>query len=70
MYIRKNKKLVGMEGSERYFETFVSRGRVKSRRCWNAVVNLYIVQGAMQPVSYLCVQLSLLRANLVFKIIF
>jgi hypothetical protein len=61
---------VGMEGSERYFETFVSHGRVKSGRCRNLVVNLYIAQGAMPPVSYLCVQLSLLRANLVLKIIF
>jgi hypothetical protein len=29
MYIRKDKKLVGMEGSDRYFETFVNRRRVK-----------------------------------------
>jgi hypothetical protein len=29
MYIRKDMKLVGMEGSDRYFETFVNRGRVK-----------------------------------------
>jgi hypothetical protein len=29
MYIRKDRKLVGMEGSDRYFETFFSRGRVK-----------------------------------------
>jgi hypothetical protein len=28
MYIRKDKKLMGMEGSDRYFETFVSCGRV------------------------------------------
>ena len=29
MYIRKYMKLVGMEGSDRYFETFVNCGRVK-----------------------------------------
>jgi hypothetical protein len=37
MYIRKDRKLVGMEGSDRYFETFVNRGRVKlasSRSLW------------------------------------
>jgi hypothetical protein len=26
---QKDRKLVGMEGNERYFETFVSSGRVK-----------------------------------------
>jgi hypothetical protein len=37
MYIRKDKKLVGIEGSDRYFETFVNRRRVKlvsSRILW------------------------------------
>jgi hypothetical protein len=29
MYIRKDGKLVGMEGNDRYFETFVNHGRVK-----------------------------------------
>ena len=29
MYISKEMKLVGMEGSDKYFETFVNRGRVK-----------------------------------------
>jgi hypothetical protein len=29
MYIRKDKKLVGMEDNDRYSETFVNRGRVK-----------------------------------------
>jgi hypothetical protein len=29
MYIRKDKKLVGMEGNNRYFETFVNHGSVK-----------------------------------------
>jgi hypothetical protein len=29
MSIRKDKKLVGMEDNNRYFETFVNRGRVK-----------------------------------------
>jgi hypothetical protein len=32
MYIRKDRKLVGMEDSDRYFETFVSRGRVNLAR--------------------------------------
>jgi hypothetical protein len=29
MYIRKDRELVGMEGSNKYFETFVNCGRVK-----------------------------------------
>jgi hypothetical protein len=29
MYNKKDKKLVGMECSDRYFETFVNRARVK-----------------------------------------
>jgi hypothetical protein len=29
MYIRKDKKLAGMEGNDRYLETFVNHGRVK-----------------------------------------
>jgi hypothetical protein len=29
MYIRNDRKLVGMEGRDRYFETFVNRGRMK-----------------------------------------
>jgi hypothetical protein len=29
MYIRKDKKLVGMEDNNRYFETCVNHGRVK-----------------------------------------
>jgi hypothetical protein len=29
MYIRKDKKLVGMEDNDRYSETFVNHGRVK-----------------------------------------
>jgi hypothetical protein len=29
MYIRKDTKLVGMEGNDRYFETFVNPRRVK-----------------------------------------
>jgi hypothetical protein len=29
MYIRKDGKLVGMEGGDRYFEAFVNRCRVK-----------------------------------------
>jgi len=29
MYIRTDTKLVGMEGSDIYFETFVNRGRMK-----------------------------------------
>jgi hypothetical protein len=37
MYIRKDVKLVGMEGNDRYFETFVNPRRVKlasSRSPW------------------------------------
>jgi hypothetical protein len=37
MYIRKDGKLVGMEGSDIYFETFMNHGRVKltsSRSLW------------------------------------
>jgi hypothetical protein len=37
MYIRNDRKLVGMEGSDRYFETFLNRGRMKlasSRNPW------------------------------------
>jgi hypothetical protein len=37
MYIRNDRKLVGMEGNDRYFETFVNRGRMKlasSRNPW------------------------------------
>jgi hypothetical protein len=29
MYTRKYKKLVGMEGSDRYFETIMNRRRIK-----------------------------------------
>jgi hypothetical protein len=29
MYIRKEKKLVGMEDDDRYSKTFLNRGRVK-----------------------------------------
>jgi hypothetical protein len=29
MYIMNDRKLVGMEGNERHFETFVNHGRVK-----------------------------------------
>jgi hypothetical protein len=40
MYIRNDRKLVGMEGNDRYFETFVNYGRMKlasSRSlCWNS----------------------------------
>jgi hypothetical protein len=41
MYIRKDKKLVGMEGSDRYFETFVNRGSVKlaSSRSHDGIVD-------------------------------
>jgi hypothetical protein len=35
MYIRKDKKLVGMEGSDRYFETFVNHGSVKLASSWS-----------------------------------
>jgi hypothetical protein len=37
MYIRKDKNLVGMEGSDRYFETFLNYDRVNlasSRSPW------------------------------------
>ena len=41
MYNRNDRKLVGMEGSDRYFETFVNRGRVNlaSSRIsrWNCI---------------------------------
>jgi hypothetical protein len=35
MYIRKDIKLVGMEGNHRYFETFVIHGRVTTTYCKN-----------------------------------
>jgi hypothetical protein len=52
MYIRKDKNLMGMEGSERYFETFMSRGRVKlassTSRRWNCTSREVRIQNGVR----------------------